>query len=178
MPRRAWFAPLPPIRSGVAAYNAELLSALSGRHQIDAFVDGRAEMFRPPHPAIPLFSAFDFVWRERAQPYDLVVYQLGNASCHDYMWSYLIRYPGLVVLHDGQLHHARGRMLLQQKREDDYRQEFWYSHPGARKDLAELGTAGLLWSLTYLFPMLRPVVESSRRVLVHNAWLAQQIREA
>ena len=80
------------------------------------------------------------------------------------MWAYLVRYPGLVVLHDGQLHHARGRMLLQrwQPRRDDYRREFWFNHPDANPDLAELGAVGLLGSLTYLWPMLRIVVESSR----------------
>ena len=44
-------------------------------------------------------------------PYDLIVYQLGNDSCHDYMWPYLVRHPGLVVLHDGQTHQARARTL-------------------------------------------------------------------
>jgi glycosyltransferase involved in cell wall biosynthesis len=96
------------------------------------------------------------------------------------MWSYLTRYPGLVVLHDGQLHHARGRMLLQPwtPKQDEYRREFWFNHPDANPDLAQLGAVGLLGSLTYLWPMLRIVVDTSRRVLVHNNWLAEQIREA
>ena len=74
-----------------------------------------------------------------------IVYQLGNAPCHDYMWAYLVRYPGLVVLHDGQLHHARGRMLLQrwQPRRDDYRREFRFNHPDANPTVAELGAVGL-----------------------------------
>ena len=82
-------------------------------------------------------SAHDFIWKNRARPYDLIVYQLGNAPCHDYMWAYLVRYPGLVVLHDGQLHHARGRMLLQrrqQPRREDYRREFRFNHPDANPD--------------------------------------------
>ena len=32
-----------------------------------------------------VFSAHDFVWKQLREPYDLVVYQLGNAACHDYM---------------------------------------------------------------------------------------------
>ena len=125
------------------------------------------------------FSAFDFLWKQRQQPYDLTVYQLGNAPCHDYMWAYLVRYPGLAVLHDGQLHHARGRMLLQRlfPRQDDYRQEFWFNHPDAAPDLAELGVEGLLGSLTYLWPMRRIVVEASRLALVHNRWLADDLRD-
>jgi glycosyltransferase involved in cell wall biosynthesis len=177
MPKLAWFSPLFPVKSGIAQYSAELLPAIAENNAIDIFVDGRPSQFVSPDPRIPLFDAHDFVWKNRREAYDLVVYQLGNAVCHDYMWAYLLRYPGLVVLHDGQVHHARARMLLQQRRENDYRQEFWFSHPDAREDLAELGVAGLLGSMTYLFPMLRPVVESSRRLLVHNDWLAEQIRE-
>jgi len=179
MPRIAWFTPLAPIRSGIAQYNRELLPSLARVHQIDLFVDGRPEDFSAPDAGTHVFSAYDFVWRERERPYDLAVYQLGNAPCHDYMWAYLARYPGLVVLHDGQLHHARGRMLLQQwrPRQDDYRREFWFNHPDARKDVAEIGAVGLLGSLTYLWPMLRGVIDTSRHLLVHNEWLADEIRE-
>lgn len=180
MPRLAWFAPLPPARSGIAQYNRELLPSLATSHQVDAFVDGPPQSFRSPDDSIAVFSAFDFLWKNRERPYDLVVYQLGNAPCHDYMWAYLVRYPGLVVLHDGQLHHARGRMLLQQyqPRPDDYRREFWFNHPDARKGVAELGVMGLLGSLTYLWPMVRIAVEASRCVLVHNEWLAGELAEA
>jgi glycosyltransferase involved in cell wall biosynthesis len=180
MPRLAWFTPLPPTRSGIAKYSAELLPNLSHSHQIDLFVDGRPEACLAHSADSPVFEAHDFVWKHHVQPYDLIVYQLGNAPCHDYMWAYLLRYPGLVVLHDGQLHHARGRLLLQRwlPRQDDYREEFWFNHPEARKDLAELGVIGVLGASTNLWPMLRAVVVTSRRVLVHNEWLAQQIAEA
>jgi glycosyltransferase involved in cell wall biosynthesis len=177
MARLAWFTPLPPIRSGIAQYNLELLPALSSSHQIDLFVDGPPDQFVRPACGARVFSAHDFVWRHQQQPYELVVYQLGNAPCHDYMWAYLVRYPGFVVLHDGQFHHARARWLLQQKREDDYRSEFWFNHPDANVDLAELAVAGLLGSLTYLWPMRRIVVESARLVAVHNQWLADEIHE-
>jgi glycosyltransferase involved in cell wall biosynthesis len=180
MPRIAWFSPLPPVRSGIARYSSELLPGLAAHYDIEAFVDGPPASFTAGDARIRLFDAHDFLWKNRARPYDLNVYQLGNAPCHDYMWAYLVRYPGLVVLHDGQLHHARGRMLLQrwQPRRDDYRREFRFNHPDALPDVAELGVSGLLGSLTYLWPMLRAVVESSRHIVVHNDWLAEQIREA
>ncbi len=180
MPRLAWFAPLPPARSGIARYNWELLPSVAASHRIDVFVDGPPESFRSPDDRIGVFSASDFLWKNREQPYDLIVYQLGNAPCHDYMWSYLVRYPGLVVLHDGQLHHARGRMLLQrwEPRQDDYRREFWYNQPDVRRQVAELGVVGLLGSMTYFWPMVRIAVEASRYVLVHNEWLAGQLMDA
>ena len=178
MPRLAWFTPLPPTKSGIAQYNWELLPALASSHQLDLFVDGHPSRFASPDASMRVFDAHDFIWKNKREPYDLVVYQLGNAPCHDYMWAYAVRYPGVVVLHDGQLHHARARALLHQKRYDDYRSEFWFNHPDAHPDLAELGAEGLLGSLTYFWPMLRTLVDSSRLVVIHNQWLADQIRGA
>jgi len=89
----------------------------------------------------------------------------------------MFRYPGLVVLHDGQLHQARARLLLKQKRYEDYRAEFEYNHPDARADIAYLGIAGLLGSLHYFWPMLRTVVNSARVVAVHNAILVRELQD-
>ena len=36
--RIAWFSPLPPHRSGIAAYSSEILACLTS-HDIEAFVD-------------------------------------------------------------------------------------------------------------------------------------------
>src|SRR6266487_3015273 len=106
--RLAWFSPLPPARSGVASYTAELVPLLQHELAIDCFPESRAH---------------DFIWQHRRAPYDLVVYQLGNAPFHDYMWPYLVAYPGLVVLHDPRLHHARARLLLSQKRSEEHTSE-------------------------------------------------------
>lgn len=159
--RIAWFSPLPPTRSGIAAYSTELLPELSAAHGIDSYDEA---------------SAHDFVWKHRRDPYELVVYQLGNAPCHDYMWAYLARFPGLVVLHDARLHHARARRLLNQRRFDDYRSEFRYDHPDARQDFAEYAVEGLGGSIYYFWSMLRVVMRTARCVAVHNPRVADELR--
>ncbi len=127
MPRLAWFSPMPPVATGVAACSADLVSALRGEHQIDLFVDEPVVRLAPGTR-----SAHDFVWRHQQQPYDLTVYQVGNSSHHDYLWPYLFRYPGLTVLHDAHLHHARAASLLRRFRAGDYRTEFAWNHPESR----------------------------------------------
>ncbi len=159
--RIAWFSPLPPIRSGIAAYTAEVVPLLSAQHAIDCFDES---------------AAHDFVWKARRDPYDLVVYQLGNAPCHDYMWAYLVTYPGLVVLHDARLHHARARRLLHERRFDDYRREFAYDHPDARADFAEYAVEGLGGPIYYFWSMLRVVTQTARTVAVHNPRVAEELR--
>jgi len=175
MLRLAWFTPLPPSRSGIAAYSAELLPLLSARYRIDAFIDPAAPAPQVD-PGVPVFPSRDFLWRHGNQPYDLVVYQLGNATCHDYMWPYLVRFPGLVVLHDGQLHQSRSKALLTSRRRDDYRAEFAFCHPDANPGIAEIVIAALGGSLYFLWPMLRVPIESSRLVACHSPWLAAQLR--
>ena len=174
--RLAFFTPLPPERSGIARYAAELLPALSERHAIDVYTGGRPRPGAGPD-GVDTFDAHDFVWKQARTPYDLVVYQLGNAVCHDYAWAYLARYPGLVVLHDGQLHQSRARALIAGKREQRYRAEFAFDHPDAPPGVADLGIEGILGdNLCYLWPMLRLPVESARMVAVHDPWFADRLR--
>ena len=161
--RLAWFSPLPPVRSGIATYSAELLPRLGPEFDVDCYVDRGA------------FDAHDFVWKQQRAPYDLVVYHVGNAPCHDYIWAYLARYPGLVVLHDARLHHARAHRLLNQKRFDDYRREFWYDHPDATADVVEYAVEGLGGSINYFWPMLRVVMRTARAVAVHNGRVAGEL---
>src|SRR4051812_33034227 len=157
----AWFSPLPPARSGIAAYSAELLPRLGPPFVIDSY----------PEPA-----AHDFVWRAQQHPYDLAVYQLGNARYHDYMWAYLAYAPGLVVLHDARLHHARARQLLDARRFDDYRREFHHNHPAVPIAFAEYAVEGLGGPIYYFWSMLRAVVGTARTVAVHNPRVAGDLR--
>jgi glycosyltransferase involved in cell wall biosynthesis len=181
--RLAWFSPLPPHRSGIAAYSADVLPVLGQAHDIDAFIDdgtgaGAVRAARRL-PGVSVRGAFDFAWAHAQRPYDLIVYQLGNDSCHDYMWPYLLQHPGLVVLHDAQLHQARARNLLQQGREDDYVQEFLYNHEEVGgESVPRMVAVGLGSAVYYLWPMLRIPLEAARLVAVHNRWLAGHLQEA
>ena len=177
MKRVAWFTPIPPVRSGVARYSMELLPRLSHSYAIDLFLESSESVVAPTQIGTDgVFSAHDYVWKHRLEPYDLTVFQVGNSPCHDYMWPYLLKYSGLVTLHDGQLHHSRARSLLQAGRADDYRAEFSYNHPTADPRLAELGVAGLMGALSYMWPMRRVILDSAQLILVHNTWLATELR--
>jgi glycosyltransferase involved in cell wall biosynthesis len=159
--RVAWFSPLPPVRSGIASDNAELLPRLERHFEIDRYDEPRAH---------------DFIWRNRRAPYNLVVYQLGNASCHDFIWAYLARFAGLAVLHDPTLHQARAAQLLRERRYEDYRHEFWFDHPDANRDFVEYAVEGLGGPIYYFWPMVRVVMRTSRLVAVYNERVAADLR--
>jgi glycosyltransferase involved in cell wall biosynthesis len=171
-PRLAWFSPMPPSPSGIAAYSAEVVPALRARGlTVDVFTDG------PGVGAAGAIALREFVWMQRRHPYDLTVFHMGNASCHDTMWGYVFRYPGLLVLHDAQVHQARARALLQRwtPRTDDYRAEFEANHPEAPPDLALLFAAGLGGSLYAHWPLVRLLVTAARLVAVHSGELAARL---
>lgn len=175
MQRLAWFSPVPPDGTGIARLGADLLPALAPGRTVDLYAPAPAAA--PPPGAAAVFQSDDFDRRQRAAPYDLIVYDLGAASAHDDVWRRFLRHPGLVVLHDDDLHAARARMLLAAGLHDAYRAELAYSHPDAPPAAASLAASGLLGGLARLWPMRRIVLDAARAVLVHNAWLAARIRE-
>jgi glycosyltransferase involved in cell wall biosynthesis len=195
--RLAFVSPLPPAPSGIADYAADVLELLSPQHEIELFhAQERVDSARLPGEAV-LHPASELVARHRQRPYDLAVYQMGNGRAHDLLYGLLSRVPGLLVLHDLVLHHARAAQFLESeavlawRREpssaalreaarvplEAWRQELEYAYPGRGERLfeAHLGTVGDL--LPYAYPLFRVPVEASRAVAVHNAFMAQAIRE-
>jgi glycosyltransferase involved in cell wall biosynthesis len=177
--RLAVFTPLPPTRSGIADYAVELLGRLGSRHEIQVYVASREEVSAWNRRDAPftVHNAHDFVWATHRGSYDLVIFQIGNAWCHDYMWPYVFRYPGLVVLHDAHLHHARAWSLLRRNRVADYRTELVFNHPDLPPEAAEPAINGFSGPLYYKWPMLRALIGAARGVAVHNARLAADLRE-
>jgi glycosyltransferase involved in cell wall biosynthesis/SAM-dependent methyltransferase len=99
-PRIAYWSPLPPQRSGIARYSADLLEHLALSNEIEIFVDDGyiPDVTMLSRYVIHHWTAFE---RRNVQcPFDLSVYQVGASHFHWYMYEILQRYPGLVVLHD------------------------------------------------------------------------------
>jgi glycosyltransferase involved in cell wall biosynthesis len=180
--RLAWFTPWPPDASGIAGRSAEIVPLLAAAgHGIDVSIDRPVtDLARHSDDAVGpgevrVQSAHDFLWRARRDQYDLVVYQVGNSRLHQYMWPYLVRWPGLVVLHDARLHHARAREPLMRNRPDRYRADFARNHPDVPADAAELGVAGFDGSYYYLWPMVRDIVDTARTTAVHARGAAAEL---
>jgi hypothetical protein len=194
--RLAFVSPLPPLATGIADYAADLLHVLSPRHEIEIFHgQDTVDDARLP-PGTLVLRASELFERQRRRPYDLVVYQMGNGRAHDFLYDLLSRVPGLLVLHDLVLHHARAAQFLESEPVkawvrapasraaceaaraplDAWRAELEYSYPGRGERLfdAHLGTVGDL--LPYAYPLFRVPVEASRAVAVHNGFMAEAIR--
>ena len=97
-PRLAYVSPLPPQRSGIADYSAELLPELAKYYDIDLIVGTQ----RLASPALSqAFAVRDGAHLiAHAGSYDRVLYHIGNSEFHEYMFELLEVVPGTVVLHD------------------------------------------------------------------------------
>ena len=149
------------------------------------FVDASLVRTRPASSEPPIsgdvrvITAHDFVWRQARGHYDLPVYQIGNSHLHRYIWPYLFQFPGLAVLHEGRLHHARAEALLSRGRDADYRAEFAWNHPGTGSDAgAELAILGFDGGFYYQWPMVRTVVATARLTAAHSRGVAAQLAQA
>ncbi|SFD85531.1 glycosyltransferase [Massilia yuzhufengensis] len=96
-PKLAYVSPLPPVKSGIADYSAELVPELAKYYDIELVVgqdsvnDARLEGF-------PLRSA-DWL-RAHAHGFERVLYHVGNSHAHQHMFDLIREVPGIVVLHD------------------------------------------------------------------------------
>jgi glycosyltransferase involved in cell wall biosynthesis len=194
--RLAFLSPLPPAPTGIADYSVEVAGLLAGRYAIELFHDG-GDVDRSRVPAgCAVHAADTFLARHRERPYDLALYQMGNAPAHAFLYDLLPRVPGLMVLHDLVLHHSRARTFLdseaarayeaepwsatrRQAAEADvarYRSEVAYCYPRQAERLVpvELGTTGAL--LPYAYPLYRLPVEASRLTAVHNGFMLDALR--
>jgi glycosyltransferase involved in cell wall biosynthesis len=183
MARLAFFSPWPPQPSGIAACAADVVPQLADAgHGVDVLVDEALLPVErgpdgPPAPgAVRVIGAHEFVWRQARGHYDLPIYQVGNSWAHGFIWPYLFRWPGLSVLHDARLHHARANALMARKRHADYRAEFRFNHPDVSPDAAELAIAGFDGAYYYHWPMRRAVIEASRVVACHSHALCRDMQ--
>lgn len=98
-PKLAFISPLPPERSGIADYSAELLRDLVRFYEIDVVVKDPVAMSDDyVRATCGVCSIEDF----RASPngYERILYHFGNSEFHEHMFELLMAYPGVVVLHD------------------------------------------------------------------------------
>ena len=144
-------SPMPPVtdRHSPDASGADLVGRVQRRPRVDA-VRRRSTTSRRGWRVARQRIALGARFRLAAPPPAIRPDVLSGRQLvtHDYLWPYLFRYPGLTVLHDAHLHHARAA-LLRTRRADDYRAEFAANHPGAdRRPGRAGGPASILTSIT------------------------------
>ena len=154
--RIAFFSPMPPTRSGIADYSAALLDRLARLAEVEVFT------------AKP--AGFD------ASRYDVAVYQLGNNPHHTFAYEVAMEHPGVVVLHEANLHHLIADLTIRRGDWDAYLTEVELNGGADALAYALRHVRTLERGPDYDIPMLRSILERSRGAIVHSAAVECQLR--
>lgn len=167
--RLAYFSPLPPARSGIADYSAELLPYLAERADITLFTDAPDAPGDLPRRPVAAFPAERWA-------YDLPFYQMGNSAHHTAIYRMLRRYPGVTVLHDYVLHHLMAELTLGAGSFAAYAREMGYDlGDAAAPRLRDIRSGRAANPLTEVALNAR-VIDSSLGLIVHSHTVAEWIR--
>ena len=156
--RVAFFSPLPPARSGIADYSEALLESL--RRVAD----------------VQVFSAPD----QEFDParFEIALYQIGNNGFHSFVYETALRHPGVVVMHESNLHHLMADLTIKRGNWDAYVLECEYNGGEKAREFAERVRKLEVGPDYEGVPMTRRLLESSRGVIVHSRFMEDEIRLA
>jgi glycosyltransferase involved in cell wall biosynthesis/SAM-dependent methyltransferase len=156
--RAAFFSPLPPARSGIADYSEALIESL--RHLLDLEVfSSAAQMFDPAR-------------------FDVAIYHVGNNGYHGFVYETALRHPGVVVMHESNLHHLIADLTIRRGDWDAYVRECEYCGGEPARAYAERVRKLEVGPDYEGVRMTRRLLESARGVVVHSHFMEAEIRAA
>ncbi len=158
-------SPLPPVRSGIADYTAELLASLGKFVDTVAYEPARANA----------------ACRAR---HDVVLFQIGNDPIHAGSYEALTApgrpTPAVVTLHDFVLHHLFAAGYLDAGKEDAYARELAANEGERGRRLWERmkeGTRIPVWDLEpWSYPMNGRLLAAADAVIVHSRIVAGAVQ--
>ena len=124
----AYCSPFSPIKSGISDFSEELVSKLKDKVEIDLFYDTpiENEEIRNGFNYYDISALDDPEFRGR---YDHIVYQMGNNyDIHKCIGKAMMKYPGILELHDPSLHHYIAAELIVSGKIDEYVELIRYCH--------------------------------------------------
>ncbi len=167
-------SPLPPTRSGIADYVADILPYLAQRFQIRLWqLPGQeiSQELKERYEVIPwnLFGRIDT---------DYILYQMGNNEYHTAVYKAALKKPGILVLHDYCLHHfILQRTVIRDKfTKYQYLMSKMYGIIG--KAVAQPRKYNIFGdSAHFLFSLNREIVKKQKAIVFHNSWAKNKLKE-
>ena len=163
-PKMAYVSPLPPERSGISDYSAELLPELSRHYDIDVIV-AQDFVSNPWINANCTLRSVEWL-KDHANTYDRVLYHFGNSHFHQHMFNLLVKVPGVVVLHDFFLSGIVAHIDVTGYQPDFWAQTLYQNHGylAVEQRFHVADTAEVVWR----YPCNSGVLQSALAVIVHS----------
>jgi glycosyltransferase involved in cell wall biosynthesis/SAM-dependent methyltransferase len=156
--RVAFFSPLPPARSGIADYSEALIESLKPLVELEVF-SGPDQAFDPAR-------------------FDVALYHVGNNGHHGFVYETALRHPGVVVMHESNLHHLIADLTIKRGDWDAYVQECEYEGGAAARAFAQRVRKLEVGPDYEGVPMTKRILAASRGVVVHSRFMQEEMRTA
>ena len=152
----ALFSPLPPARTGTADYAQSLLNQLTRIMPVEVVES---------EPLVP-----------RLRTNTLNLYQIANNPHHFHSYAHALRTPGVVVLHEANLHDLVKEKTLQAGDREAYLREVRFELYGEGGERLATDTSWVDTPQARSFTMLRRVLEKAEGCIVHSKFVERQVR--
>jgi glycosyltransferase involved in cell wall biosynthesis len=178
----AYFTPLNPVKTGISDYSEEMLPYLARHLECDIYIDknscpGNLELLKDFN-VIP-FEEGSF----KPDHYDEILYHMGNDySAHAFIYRALLKYPGIVVLHDyvlqgfyAEKYDADGDFSSYQSRLIKY-----YGEDGEKiADRTALREPYPIWESEQAlnFPLNEEIAAHSKGLIVHSDFVKTRVQK-
>ncbi|HYA18862.1 MAG TPA: methyltransferase domain-containing protein [Bryobacteraceae bacterium] len=147
---------MPPSKSGIADYSEALAGELGKCVDLRVF-DGPSAAFQPGRCDIPL-------------------YQIGNNPFHAFAYEMALLYPGVVAMHEANLHHLIADLTIRRGDWDAYVAECEFNGGAKALEFARKVRALEEGPDYDGLPMTRRLLEASRGLIVHSDFVAREMR--
>lgn len=171
-----YVSPLPPVRSGIADYSADLLPHLAAR--TDVRLIRLAGL-----PVAPEVEARYAIAPPEAlgEGGRLPLYQMGNNRWHAGVEQLAETVPGVLTLHDVFLHHLLLDLTMGKETREGY-QEYVARLTRDHGWVGEAAAVAKRWGAwgdapVFALPAHRSLLRKQRGVLVHSRWAAELLAE-
>lgn len=170
----AYVSPFPPQRSGIADYSFEIVQNLKQYVDITIYLEDENSVA----DKLDLETKNISLLPQEISKYDCVIYHIGNnTNFHTKIYKMAWQYPGIVVIHDFNIHPFLADAFLGK---DD---EYLYAD-ALSKGYGELGKSSYqaikfdeIQPEIWKFPMSHALAKRSLATIVHSRWVREELQE-
>jgi glycosyltransferase involved in cell wall biosynthesis len=171
----AYVSPWPPQRSGIANYSWEIVRNLKEYVDVTLYLENKQECNTEN---LGLLIEDISLLPENVKNYDCIVYHIGNnTSFHKEIYKMAWQYPGIVVLHEFNIHPFLADAFLGTAEEYLYEEALSQGHGeqgiASYKSLKLSGSPPEIWK----FPLSPALAKRSLATIVHSLWAKKQLQE-
>lgn len=176
----AYFSPFSPDRSGISDFSEELVFELAKWCQVDLYA-GKPVASEKIKKEFRVYPACDIDQEKIRKQYDHLIYQVGNnRDYHKTVIDTLLKYPGILELHDFSLHHYLAEDTFVQKDFDGYLRIMKYCHGKEGEHTAKRFLNGEIrapWEdQSAKYTVNKHLIDRAEAVIVHSDMAKQMVK--